>query len=149
MRSYYLATCTKHKVELKDADDIVSILDMLTKEILDSSFLPKDDKENYSKEIEKVKYHFINDEIDNTEIANYKLKEEENTRTYSRMVSLLLAGLSTLFSYLTLLKMDGFSLPLDSNIEKIKYLALVILTIFVIVISMIMYLEVKSKVKNK
>ena len=97
MRSYYLATCTKHKVELKDADDIVSILNMLIKEILDSSFYQKMIRRTILKKLKKVKYHFINDEIDNTEIANYKLKEEENTRTYSRMVSLLLAGLSTLF----------------------------------------------------
>ena len=53
MRSYYLATCTKHKVELKDADDIVSILNMLIKEILDSSFYQKMIRRTILKKLKK------------------------------------------------------------------------------------------------
>lgn len=147
LNSYYIATCKSYAVETKDADSIEGILNILIKEIFDSSFLPKEDKIRYCQEIEKTKEDLVKIEV---EIGTTDIELSEREIVAGRNRRILSAILSTITTcvvlYVTL--MDDTEGGLFSNISVNGIMPMTPIILIVIALGLFVAMEWRKVIKR-
>lgn len=135
--SYYKATCFKYKVKIRDADTINDILNILTKEILDSKFISSIDKISYCKKIEDAKVDFNQENIpisviEEDEDEKIKLIQEMD-QARKQIIIFISVFLSYIVFILVLYKNDSILVKNFFGLNYVYPILISLMTILVIV----------------
>ncbi len=141
--SYFKASCKKHNVRIKDSNSLIEILDLLTKEILDSKFLSSKNKLDYSNTIGSFKESLIEKNI-SAELKedDRDNKEKEMNLSISKMKRQFFLLISFSISYITLMYLLSNTL---STLTPIFYFIIkifgVLITLSVLMILFLYFVE--------
>ncbi len=132
------ATATKYGVDPNDLYDTSTLVDVLTKEVMDSSFLAASAKADFCNQLAQLRPHVEMAKADAETVADVRRATPELAQYRQRMVSMMSAMLGVMAAVMTV-SVALFGILKDSSFDlHSKNIAIVLPTVLTILVALAM-----------